>query len=232
MSSLSILMPIFNERATLERAIEGVLAAKLPVDLAELVLIDDGSSDGSAELLNGSWPDAVRVVHHAENRGKGAAVRTGLELATGTFVGIFDADLEYDPADLGALMGPLLRGETNVVFGTRGFRSHSAFGFWYVVGNKAVTLAANVLYDSWLSDIMCCPKLMRTELMQSLELREPGFAIEPEITARVLQAGERVYEVPVSYRARSRDEGKKLTALDGFRVLRTLIRCRLAGGRG
>ena len=123
-------------------------------------------------------------------------------------------------------VGPM-SGRSNVVFGSRAFTSHSAYGFWYVIGNKFVTFLTNLLFNAWISDVMTCHKAMRTELFRSLPLRERGFAIEPEIAARVLQSGERIYEVPVDYRARSRDEGKKLTAVDGFRVLRTLLRCRL-----
>jgi hypothetical protein len=126
------------------------------------------------------------------------------------------------------MLGPLLAGDANVVFGTRAWHSHSSYGFWYVIGNKAVTFATNLFYNCWISDVMTCHKAMRTELFRSLRLRERGFGIEPEIAARVLLAGERIYEVPITYRARSRDSGKKLTAVDGLRVLRTLIRCRIA----
>jgi glycosyltransferase involved in cell wall biosynthesis len=226
---LSILMPAFNERPTVEAAIGDALAADLPVESREIVVVDDGSTDGTRELLREtSWPANVRVVHHDRNRGKGAAVRTGLAHAAGEFSAILDADLEYRASDLTPVLGPLLAGEANVVFGTRAWSAHAAFSFWYVVGNKGVTLATNVIYNCWISDVMTGHKAMRTELFRSLPLREPGFAIEPEIAARVLRAGERIYEVPISYRARSRAEGKKLTALDGARVLRTLIRCRVA----
>jgi glycosyltransferase involved in cell wall biosynthesis len=225
---LSILMPVFNERATVERAVDDALGAELPVARRELVLVDDGSTDGTRELLGArELPENVRLIMHERNLGKGAAVRTALEHATGEFSAILDADLEYRASDLGPVVSPLLSGEANVVFGTRAWASHTAFSFWYVVGNKAVTLAANVLYNCFISDVMTCHKAMRTELFRSLPLRERGFAIEPEIAARVLRAGERIYEVPIEYRARSRDEGKKLTALDGLRVLRTLVRCRV-----
>jgi dolichol-phosphate hexosyltransferase len=224
---LSILMPVYNEAATLEAAIEDALAADLPVE-RELVIVDDGSGDGSADLLDGgNWPKNVKVVHHERNLGKGAAVRTALQHATGEFAAILDADLEYRAADLAPVVAPLLEGEATVVFGTRAWASHTAYSFWYVVGNKAVTLATNVLYDCYISDVMTCHKAMRTELFRSLPLRERGFGIEPEIAARVLRAGERIYEVPIEYRARTRDEGKKLTAVDGLRVLRTLVRCRI-----
>ena len=165
---------------------------------------------------------------HERNRGKGAALQTGLQHATGAYAAILDADLEYKASDLGPLLAPLLAGEARVVFGTRSWSSHSAYSFWYVMGNKGVTFATNVIYNCWISDVMTCHKAMSTELFRSLRLRERGFAIEPEITARVLRAGERIYEVPISYAARSREEGKKLTALDGLRVLKTLVRCRIA----
>jgi glycosyltransferase involved in cell wall biosynthesis len=226
--SLSILMPVFNERGTLEAAIDDALGAELPVDMRELVVVDDGSTDGTRELLESrSWPEEVRVLFHSENRGKGAAVRTALAEAQGEFAAIFDADLEYPAKDLALVLEPLVAGDASVVFGTRAWTSQSSFSFWYVMGNKGVTFATNLLYNCWISDVMTCYKAMRTELFRSLRLHEKGFAIEPEIAARVLRAGERIHEVPISYRARSRDEGKKLTALDGLRVLRTLVRCRL-----
>ena len=229
MTALSILMPVFNERATVDGAIGDALSAELPVESREVVVVDDGSTDGTRELLRErEWPAEVRLVFHDHNAGKGAAVRTALAHATGEFSAILDADLEYRASDLAPVLEPLLAGEANVVFGTRAWSAHTAYSFWYVVGNKTVTLATNVIYNCWISDLMTCHKAMRTELFRSLPLREPGFAIEPEITARVLRAGERIYEVPISYRARSRAEGKKLMALDGARVLRTLIRCRLS----
>jgi glycosyltransferase involved in cell wall biosynthesis len=226
--SLSILIPVFNERATIERAIDDALGADLPVASRELVVVDDGSTDGTRELLTGrTWPSEVTLVLHDRNQGKGAALRTALAQARGEISAVLDADLEYQAADLAPVIAPLLSGDARVVFGTRAWASHSAYSFWYVMGNKLVTLATNVLYNCFISDVMTCHKAMRTELFRSLPLRERGFAIEPEIAARVLRAGERIYEVPISYRARTRDEGKKLTALDGLRVLRTLLRCRV-----
>jgi glycosyltransferase involved in cell wall biosynthesis len=165
---------------------------------------------------------------HDRNRGKGAALRTALTDARGTFATILDADLEYSPSDIPLLLEPLVRGDAQAVFGTRAFRSHSAYSFWYVVGNRAVTLLANVIYNCWISDLMTGQKALRTELFRSLNLRERGFAIEAEIMARLVSRGVRIYEVPIEYRARSREEGKKLTALDGLRVVRTLLRCRLS----
>ena len=225
---LSILMPVFNERSTVEAAIEDALTAELPVARRQLVIVDDGSTDGTRDLLGSTdYPDNVKVVFHERNLGKGAAVRTALQHATEEFAAILDADLEYRAADLADVLGPLVSGDATVVFGTRAWTSQSSFSFWYVMGNKAVTMATNVLYNCWISDVMTCHKAMRTDLFRSLPLRERGFAIEPEIAARVLRAGERIHEVPISYKARTREAGKKLTTMDGLRVLRTLVRCRV-----
>ena len=228
MPDLSIIVPIYNERATVATAVEQLLAAELPVLSYEVVLVDDGSTDGTREWLREQvFPSSVQLVLHDHNRGKGAAVRTGLQHASGTYATILDADLEYAPESLTPLLRPLLEGDAQVVYGVRGFEAHSAFSFWYVVGNKAVSLAANVLFNTWLSDIMTCHKVLPTSLFRALNLRERGFAFEAEITARLAGSGVRIYEVPVTYRARSREDGKKLTAADGVRVLGTLVRCRL-----
>jgi dolichol-phosphate hexosyltransferase len=225
---LSILMPVYNERERVERAIAEVLATELP-DEFELIIVDDGSTDGTREILRQGNPDPrVRLIEHTHNKGKGAAVQTALAQAQGDFSCIFDADLEYDPADLGLLMPPLLDGRTNASFGVRAFDGYTSHSFLFVLGNKGVTLACNVLYNVYLHDIMTCHKMIRTELFRSLPLRSAGFAIEPEITARLVQRGERIFEVPVHYRARATDEGKKLTAMDGVRVLGTLLRCRFS----
>ena len=219
-------MPVYNERPTVERAIDELLSTELPVDF-ELVVVDDGSTDGSRELLESlDWPDNARLFHHPQNRGKGAAVQTALQHARGEFATIFDADLEYSPADIAELLPPLLEGRANAVFGVRAFDGYTSHSFLYVLGNKGVTLAANVLFNVYLRDIMTCHKAIRTDVFRSLPLSARGFDIEPEITVRLLQAGERIFEVPIRYQARSSEEGKKLTARDGFRVLRTLLRCR------
>jgi glycosyltransferase involved in cell wall biosynthesis len=223
---LSILMPVYNERERVERAIAEVLQTELPSEF-ELIVVDDGSTDGTREILgNGSWDGRVRLFEHPENRGKGAAIHTALAEAQGEFAAIFDADLEYDPSDLALLMPPLLDGRANACFGVRAFDGYTSHSFLYVLGNKGVTLACNLLFNVYLRDIMTCHKMIRTDLFRSLPLRAPGFSIEPEIAARLVQRGERIFEVPVHYRARSTAEGKKLTAADGFRVIATLLRCR------
>jgi glycosyltransferase involved in cell wall biosynthesis len=229
---LSILMPVYNERERVERAIAEVLDTQLPTEF-ELVVVDDGSTDGTREILRGLASDGngsgrIRLFEHPENRGKGAAIQTALAEARGEYAAIFDADLEYDPTDLGLLMPPLLDGRTNACFGVRAFDGYTSHSFLFVLGNKGVTLACNVLFNVYLHDIMTCHKMIRTDVFRSLALRSAGFAIEPEITARLVQHGERIFEVPVHYRARATDEGKKLTAVDGFRVLGTLLRCRFS----
>jgi glycosyltransferase involved in cell wall biosynthesis len=227
---LSILMPVYNERERVERAIAEVLAAELPTDI-ELIVVNDGSSDGTTEILrNGDWDGRVRLYEHEHNKGKGAAIQTALKEARGEFSAIFDADLEYDPTDLGLLLPPLLDGRTNACFGVRAFDGYTSHSFLFVIGNKGVTLACNVLFNVYLHDIMTMHKVIRTDLFRSLPLRSAGFAIEPEITARLVQRGERIFELPVHYRARSNEEGKKLTAVDGFRVIATLLRCRFSDG--
>jgi dolichol-phosphate hexosyltransferase len=225
---LSILMPVYNERERVERAIAEVLATALPSDF-ELIVVDDGSTDGTREILrSGEWDGRMRLIEHPHNQGKGAAVQTALTHAQGEFSAIFDADLEYDPADLALLMPPLLDGRSNASFGVRAFDGYTSHSFLFVLGNKGVTLACNILFNVYLHDIMTCHKMIRTEVFRSLPLRSAGFAIEPEITARLVQRGERIFEVPVHYRARATNEGKKLTALDGFRVIGTLVRCRFS----
>jgi glycosyltransferase involved in cell wall biosynthesis len=228
---LSILMPVYNERERVQRALQEVLDTVLPMEF-ELIVIDDGSTDGTRELLReriaGDRAEPrLRLIEHDRNRGKGAAVRTGLQHARGEFTCVFDADLEYDPEDLARLLGPLLDGSVNACFGVRAFDGYTSHSFLFVLGNKAVTFICNALFNVYLRDIMTCHKMMRTDLFRSLDLRAHGFTIEPEIAARLIQRRERIYELPVRYRARSDGEGKKLTARDGVRVVGMLLRCRL-----
>ncbi|MEA2229895.1 MAG: hypothetical protein QOF04_3525, partial [Solirubrobacteraceae bacterium] len=169
MPDLSVLMPIYNEIATAETAIQQVLDAELPIDDVELVIVDDASTDGTREWLAAQdWPENVQLVLHDRNRGKGAAIATALQRARGTYATIMDADLEYDPQQIAPLLRPLLEGEAEAVYGVRGFEAHSAFSFWYVIGNKAVTMSLNVLFNTWLSDIMTCMKVLPTALWREL----------------------------------------------------------------
>ena len=225
---LSILMPVYNEIETVDVVVKRVLDVAYPCDI-ELLIVDDGSTDGTAATLARLDDPRVSVHTHPRNRGKGAAIRTAAERATGTHVVMCDADLEYAPEDLPALIRPVLDQEAEVVYGTRSFSSHTAFSFWFVLGNKGVTFIANALFDSWISDLETCFKLMPLELYRSLDVRAAGFGMEAEITAKLLRTGIRPYEVPINYRARSREAGKKLTWRDGVEAVWILARIRFTG---
>ncbi|HVA04448.1 MAG TPA: glycosyltransferase family 2 protein [Acidimicrobiales bacterium] len=221
---LSVLIPAYNEGSTLEHVIDAVL--KVPEDL-EVILIDDGSKDDTWRVMESRADgNRVRAIRHDVNRGKGAAIRTGLTHARGEIMLVQDADLEYSPDEYGALLEPFKTGRATVVYGSRSFSSHAAFSYWYVMGNRLVTLFTNVLYNCYLSDMETCYKVMPLKVARSLDLKARGFELEPEITAKLLRQGHRIYEVPVSYTARSREEGKKLTARDGVKAIITLLRYR------
>ncbi len=221
---LSILMPVYNERATLESAVKRVLNVHYPVEM-ELVIVDDGSTDGTRDLYR-QWVGEPRVLIHekATNGGKGSAIRKGAELATGDYVIMCDADLEYAPEEIPAMLTPVLQGEAEVVYGTRTFGSHNAYSYVYVLGNRAVTTFANVLFNCYISDLETCFKLMPLELYRRLDVRSAGFGMEAEVTGKILRTGVRPYEVPISYKARSREAGKKLTWRDGVEALWILAR--------
>jgi dolichol-phosphate hexosyltransferase len=223
---LSVLIPVYNEERTLERLLDAV--EERP-EVSELVIVDDGSTDRTPEILSGrAFKGPVQLIRHERNRGKGAALRTAIAAATGDVALVQDADLEYDPAEFPLLLAPIERGRAEVVYGSRSFAAHSAYSFWFVIGNKLVTLWTNVLFNSYLSDMETCYKLMPLSVWRSLDLRSDGFDIEPEITAKLLRSGHRIYEVPISYAARGRVEGKKLTWRDGVMALWTLSRIRVA----
>lgn len=223
---LSIVMPAFNEAATIAAAVTTVLAANYPCPM-ELLVVDDGSTDATANLLAGITDSRLRVIRHPRNLGKGAALLTGAAVATGTHLLPFDADLEYSADDISALVAPVVRGSTDVVYGTRLFGANTVYqSYRYAMGNKLTTLAANLLFDSYLSDLHTCLKLVPLVLFRDLNLRENGFGLDTEITAVLLRRGVRPFEVPVSYVARSRDEGKKITWRDGVTCLQILGRVR------
>jgi GT2 family glycosyltransferase len=228
---LSILMPVYNERATLPSAIKEVLNVGFPCEI-ELVVVDDGSTDGTRSL----YPDLVgdprvKVHMHQRNQGKGAAIRTAAALAGGDYLIMCDADLEYAPAEIPSLLAPVLAGQAQVVYGTRMFGSHNAYSYAYVLGNKGVTTFANMLYNCYLSDLETCFKLIPAALYRQLGIRSAGFGMEAEITGKLLRRGIRPYEVPISYKARSREAGKKLTPRDGIEALWILLRERFTPPR-
>jgi glycosyltransferase involved in cell wall biosynthesis len=225
---LSVLVPVYNEAATVTDALKRVLDVDYPCEV-EVVIVNDGSADGTRGLLDALDDPRCKVVHHAVNQGKGAAIRTAAKSATGDYMIICDADLEYAPEEIPLLLAPVLAGETTVVYGTRTFGSHTAYSFWYVLGNKAVTMFANVVYDCWISDLETCFKLMPLDLYREMDVKSAGFGMEAEVTGKLLVRGFRPYEVPISYKARSREEGKKLTWKDGVEALWILSRERVRG---
>lgn len=226
---LTIVIPTHNERATLREAVERLLKAQLPLPL-EVLIVDDGSTDGSRyEVADLIAEGRVRYVCLNRRMGKGAAVRVGIRLAGGDVLAILDADLEYDPRDLPTLLEPILQGETRVAYGTRAFGAHTAFSFWYVIGNKVINLWASLLFDTWLSDLSTCLKVAHTELWRELDLQSNGFEFDAEATSKFLRRGERIFEAPVSYRARPRSAGKKVRPRDGLRHLWTIAKVRLGG---
>lgn len=225
--TLSVLIPVHNEERTLGHVLEAV---EQRPEVTEIVVVDDGSTDATPELLaSRAFSKPTHVLTHPVNRGKGAAIRTALEAATGDLALVQDADLEYDPTDYPALLAPFERPDVAVVYGTRTFSSHTAFSFWFVIGNRLVNLFNNVLFNAYVSDLETGYKLLPLELWRKLDLRANGFELEPEVTAKLLRLGYRIYEVPISYTARGREEGKKLTWRDGLRALLTILRIRFTG---
>ena len=226
--SITIVMPVYNERVTLRHALERLLAVEMPLE-TEVLVIDDGSTDGCLDTIEDLVEKGdVRLVRQMQNQGKGAALRRGIAEAQGDLLTVLDADLEYDPADFPALLAPIMEEGARVVYGKRSYGGHAAYSFWYVIGNKALAFWASFLYDAWLSDIETCLKVAPTSLWRTASLRSSGFGIEAEVTAKFLRSGERIFEVPISYRARGREEGKKIQWTDGVAALWILLRLRFA----
>ena len=223
--TLTVITPVYNERATVAEVIRRMRAVELPV-LLQIIVVDDGSNDGSDKVLGALEDSTVHVIRHGQNRGKGAAVRTGLSEARGDLVLIQDADLEYDPRDWPKLLEPILLGKARVVYGSRftGERKNMLPLHW--LGNRLLSLVTNVLYSSTLSDMETCYKLFDAEVLEGLTIESNRFDFEPEITAKVLRRGHRIYEVPISYAGREPHEGKKITWRDGISALRALIKFR------
>lgn len=229
---LSIVIPVFNERKTLEELVSRVLDVDLDLD-RELILVDDGSDDGTRDLypaIQKRWSDEkISVELLPENRGKGAAIRHGFSLARGDIIIIQDADLEYDPRDYPRLLRPILEGKADVVYGSRfiGSEYHRVHLFWHMIGNKALTLLSNMMTNLNLTDMETCYKVFRAEVIKSFVIKSDTFTIEPELTAKVARGKWRVYEVGISYAGRDYAEGKKIGTIDGFKALWAILRFRL-----
>lgn len=224
---LSVVMPVYNERATLRTVVNKVLSISFPFEI-ELLCVDDGSTDTSREILAELKKEhpSIRVHLQPRNMGKGAALRRGIQEATGEFVVIQDADLEYDPAEYPLLLEPLIDGKADVVYGSRflGGRPHRVLYFWHSVGNWLLTLFSNALTDLNLTDMETCYKVFRREVIQSIPLEEDRFGFEPEVTVKIAKRRLRVYEVGISYSGRTYEEGKKIGWKDGFRAIWCLVK--------
>jgi glycosyltransferase involved in cell wall biosynthesis len=226
---LAVVIPAYNEERTIDRVIRRVL---LQPCVGQVVIVDDCSTDRTLAAAQ-AWQDDPRVaiLRQTSNQGKGAAIRTALESITLPIVIIQDADLEYDPVEYQRLIKPILEGRADVVYGVRGFAGQTAYSYWFVKGNQLVTTATNILFNCYIQDMETGFKVMRTDLMRRLRLSGRRFDIEPEITGRILRLGYRIHEVPIDYYARRREEGKKLTWLDGLKALGKLVDIRLASRR-
>jgi len=220
---MSIIMPVYNERATVLEIIDRVEA--LPLE-KEIIIVDDGSTDGTRDLLQRLAPDRAIVILHQGNLGKGTAIRSGLARASGDVIVIQDADLEYDPQDLLKLLRPITEGKAQVVYGSRFTGERKNMFFWHWVGNRFLTLVTDILFDTTLSDMETCYKMFTAEVIKGIQLRSRRFEIEVEMTAKVLRAGYRIYEVPISYAGREFHEGKKITWRDGVSALWYLFKYR------
>jgi glycosyltransferase involved in cell wall biosynthesis len=225
---LSILIPVYNERATILEILDRVQEAPLPkvIDEKEIIAVDDGSTDGTRELLSQVEQQGVSVLYHEHNQGKGAAIRTALARATGDIIIIQDADLEYDPRDYAQLVQPIVEGRAKVVYGSRFLGPRMAMMFWHMLGNSALTLMTNILYDAILSDMETGYKAFRADVIKAIPLHSRRFDFEPEVTAKVLKRGHRIFEVPISYYGREYREGKKISWKDGVVAVWTLFKYR------
>ena len=224
---LSIVVPVYNEARTVAAVVDRLLTIDLPLP-REIIIVNDGSTDGTREVLNAlpSRPDVLRVIHAARNGGKGSAIRTGFAAATGTILAIQDADLELDPAQLAVLVAPILEGQTRVVFGSRFLAGTPDAPMHTIVANRFLTGLTNVLYGARITDMETCYKVMETPIALALRLQANRFDIEPEITAKLLRAGHHIHEVPVRFEPRSRAQGKKIGWRDGVKAIDVLIRHR------
>ncbi|MFA6392109.1 MAG: glycosyltransferase family 2 protein [Patescibacteria group bacterium] len=221
---LSIIIPVYNEKNTIKEILKKVQAA--PYE-KEIILVDDGSSDGTRDVLKTIQEQEIKIYYHEKNYGKGRAIRTALEKTSGDIILIQDADLEYDPQEYHILLKPILDGKADVVYGSRFRGEGKSMMFWHSLGNKFLTLVTNILFNSTLTDMETCYKVFKPKVVEGLKLESNRFNIEPELTAKILKRKYRIYEVPISYSGREYSEGKKITWRDGFVALWTLIKYRI-----
>jgi glycosyltransferase involved in cell wall biosynthesis len=224
---LSVIVPVYNEEKTLLPLLKKVQSVKFFGLKKQIIIVNDGSTDGTGLILQKLKIPGGVILHHEKNQGKGAAIRTAIPHTKGEIVIIQDADLEYDPNDYKIVLAPILDGLADVVYGSRFLGVHRAFMFWHYVGNKVLTSVTNLLYDTVLTDMETCYKAFRGEIIRSLKLRSNRFDFEPEVTAKILKRGYKLFEVPISYDGRGFEEGKKITWRDGFVALICLIRYRM-----
>lgn len=223
---LSVVMPVYNEKNTIKEILRQVRSVDLGDLDKEIIVVDDCSTDGTGDILKLEADSSIKVIRHEKNQGKGAAVRTGLASATGDLIIIQDADLEYDPEDYLKLIDPVLKGKATVVYGSRFTGERRNMLFWHYVGNRFLSLVTNVLYNTTLSDMETCYKLFSREAIEGIKIKSNKFDFEPEITAKVLRRGVRIYEVPISYAGREMEEGKKISWKDAFPALWALTKYR------
>ncbi len=224
---VSVIIPCFNEKQTLKKILKKVQNSQ--IDIKEIIIVDDHSTDGTVQILKSIQNPLIKIYYHSKNKGKGAALRTGFSKATGDICIVQDADLEYDPADYPGLIKPILENKADVVFGSRfqGGAPHRVVYFWHRIGNGFLTLLSNILTDLNLSDMETCYKIFKTEVIQSIRIKEDRFGFEPEITAKIAKMNLRIYEVGIAYYGRTYSEGKKITWKDGIRAIYCILKYNL-----
>jgi len=223
---LSILIPVYNEKTTILKVLDIIKKVKLGNIGKEIIIVDDGSTDGTREILKNLNKKNIKIFFHKKNQGKGAAIKTGLKYITGDIILIQDADLEYDPNDYPKLLEPILKGKANIVYGSRFLKKHRPKYYFYYLGNLALNLFISLLYQKRITDMETCYKVFKRDIIKNIRLKAKGFDFEPEITTKIIKKGHKIIEVPIEYRCRSFKEGKKINWKDGIKALWYIIKYR------